>query len=341
MPSGPQTAPNAERPILSLSDVVVSFPERQTMFDRVAGRPHRSVHALNAVRFDLFRDETLGIIGESGCGKSTLARTIVGLESPDDGRIYFNGSEITSLSSSGKRDYNRKVQMIFQDPFNALNPRMTVRATITEPMRAHGIHSGDALETRFNELMELVQLAPESADRYPHEFSGGQRQRIAIARALAVAPEVLIADEVVSALDVSVQAQIVNLLIQLQDELGLTVIFVSHDLRLVRHVSHRVAVMYLGSVVEIGKANEIFAAPHHPYTQALVASAPIFNRSALRGAQRGTPAAAGELPSPFAIPSGCPFRTRCAAAMPDCANVKPILKEVGPARRSACLLPAV
>ncbi len=321
-------------PLLSFEDVVVRFPVPRTVLDRIARRPARAVHALNGVRLDLQRGETLGLVGESGCGKSTLARAAVRLLDPDDGRVRFEGQDIADLRGVARRAFNRRAQMVFQDPFGSLNPRMTVRQVLAEALAVHRMRPRAGIPARIAELLDLVRLPAGSADRLPHQFSGGQRQRIGIARALAVEPDLLVADELVSALDLSVQAQVVNLLLDLQERLGLTVLFVAHDLRLVRHISHRVAVMYLGSVMEVGDTEALFSAPRHPYTRALLDAAPD-----LDPARRTSVAAArGELPSPLAVPAGCPFHTRCPLAFDRCRVERPVLTSRGPAHRAACHL---
>jgi oligopeptide/dipeptide ABC transporter ATP-binding protein len=292
------------------------------------------VHALNGVSFTVARGETLGIVGESGCGKSTLARCLVRLYAPVAGRIRYDGLDVLALQGKARREYNRRVQMVFQDPYGSLNPRMTVRQTLAEAIRFHRLREGSAVVERVDELLGLVRLPRDAADRYPYEFSGGQRQRIGIARALAVDPDCLIADELVSALDVSVQAQIINLLLELQQKLHLTVLFIAHDLRLIRHISHRVAVMYLGSIVELADTETLFNAPAHPYTEALLKAAPE-----LDPARRSTiDAVRGELPSPLAIPAGCPFNPRCPYVMDRCRIERPLLKEHGANRLAACHL---
>ncbi|KGM30058.1 ATP-binding cassette domain-containing protein, partial [Inquilinus limosus] len=253
-------------PILEIAGLHKRFRLERTVVDALRRRPHPAVHALNGIDLAVRRGETLGIVGESGSGKSTLARCIVRLIEPDEGTMRYDGADIRSLEGAARRAFNRRVQMVFQDPRGSLNPRMTVRQTLAEALSVHRMRPKAQIPARIAELLDLVRLPREAADRYPHEFSGGQRQRIGIARALSVEPECLIADELVSALDVSVQAQVVNLLLELQERLGLTVLFVAHDLRLVRHLSHRVAVMYLGGIVETGETEALFAAPQHPYT---------------------------------------------------------------------------
>lgn len=308
-------------PILRIENVSLRFGGRRSLTDLLRRRPARVVRALNDISLSLGVSETLGIVGESGCGKSTLARCIARLHRPDQGRILFDGSDIGNLAARERRQYNRKVQMIFQDPYTSLNPRMTVGQMLEEALSVHAIRPRHQIGARIDELLELVRLPTGSKQKYPHEFSGGQRQRIAIARALAVEPVCLVADELVSALDVSVQAQVVNLLVDLQKRLGLAIVFVAHDLRLVRHVSHRVAVIYLGSVVEIGPSESLFAAPLHPYSQALLAAAP----SLAPRRQRARAAITGELPSPLAIPTGCPFHPRCPHATEICRAERPPL----------------
>jgi oligopeptide/dipeptide ABC transporter ATP-binding protein len=320
--------------VLQVDQLNVRFAARQSVLKRLMGEPRREVHALNGVSLQLFRGETLGIVGESGCGKSTLARAMVGLIQPDSGQVVFDGTDIGTLRGVERRRFNRRVQMIFQDPYGSLNPRMTVRQILTEALTVHRMRPRPAIAARVAELLDLVRLPPDAAEKLPHEFSGGQRQRIGIARALSVEPEVLIADELVSALDVSVQAQVINLLLDLQERLKLTVLFVAHDLRLVRHLSHRVAVMYLGEIVEIGKTEELFAAPRHPYTRGLLDAAPD-----LDPARRSRVASVrGELPSPVALPSGCHFHPRCRFAFDRCTQEHPLLTERGGSHLAACHL---
>jgi oligopeptide/dipeptide ABC transporter ATP-binding protein len=300
----------------------------------LAGKPTAAIQALNHVDLEVRRGETLGIVGESGCGKSTLARCLVRLLEPDEGRILFEGKDVASLGPAELRQFHRRVQMIFQDPYSSLNPRMSVGQVLSEALSVHRMRPTAEIPGRIRELLALVRLPADTAERYPHEFSGGQRQRIGIARALAVEPEVLVADELVSALDVSVQAQIINLLLQLQTRLQLTVVFVAHDLRLVRHISHRVAVMYLGKIVEISPCDELFAGPRHPYSKALLAAVPELDPSRRTRAV----AARGELPNPLELPSGCLFNTRCPFAFDRCFAQRPALTPRGPEHLAACHL---
>jgi len=329
MNAGMQSAP-----IMQVDDLHMAFNRPRSVFDRMTGKPMQIVHALNGVSIAVARGETLGIVGESGCGKSTLARCLVRLYEPLAGRISYDGLDVLALQGSARREYNRRVQMVFQDPYGSLNPRMTVRTMLTEAISFHRLREGRAVADRVNELLGLVRLPSDAADRYPHEFSGGQRQRIGIARALAVEPDCLIADELVSALDVSVQAQIINLLLELQQKLHLTVLFIAHDLRLIRHISHRVAVMYLGSIVELADTEALFNAPAHPYSEALLKAAPELDPT-----RRSTiDAVRGELPSPLAIPAGCPFHPRCPYVMDRCRIERPRLKERAGDHLAACHL---
>ena len=325
---------DASNVLISAEDVSKQFALPQSIIGRLSGQPPLAVHALSGVSFSLNRGETLGIVGESGCGKSTLARCLIRLFDCDGGKVLFEGQDIAALTGPARRAFNRRVQMIFQDPYSSLNPRMTVRQVLTEALSVHKMRPRAEIPARIDELLDLVRLTRDSADRYPHEFSGGQRQRIGIARALAVEPEVLVADELVSALDVSVQAQVVNLLLQLQEQLQLTVVFVAHDLRLVRHISHRVAVMYLGRIVELGPTESLFSAPRHPYTKALLDAAPELDPE-----HRSTAVAArGEIPSPIHPPAGCAFNTRCPLAFDRCRTERPALADRVAGHQAACHL---
>jgi oligopeptide transport system ATP-binding protein len=309
--------------LLRADDLERGFPGRRSFAEALRGLPRPVVRALAGVSLTLNRGETLAVVGESGCGKSTLARALVRLIELDGGQIDFEGQDVRRLKGDALRLFNRRVQMVFQDPYGSLNPRMTVGETLAEALRVHRMVPAGQVTARVAELLALVRLPADASGRLPHEFSGGQRQRIAIARALAVEPDVLIADEIVSALDVSVQAQILNLLLDMQERLNLSILFVSHDLRVVRHLAHQVAVMYLGRVVELGPADQVFEAPRHPYTRALLRAAPRLEAGASR---RSTTAALnGELPSPMRPPSGCPFHTRCPDAFDRCPTHVPQL----------------
>lgn len=328
-------APPADLPLLVVRDLVKHFPIREGVLNRVTG----AVRAVDGVSFDLERGETLGLVGESGCGKSTAGRTILRLLEPDSGQILLQGRDITTLSRRQLRPFRKDFQIVFQDPYSSLNPRMTVEQLIAEPMVINGF---DPQETRdrVTDLMGRVGLDTGRRNRYPKEFSGGQRQRIGVARALSLNPELLILDEPVSALDVSIQAQVVNLLRDLQQDLSLSYVFIAHDLAVVRNISTRVAVMYLGKIMEIGTRQDIYARPSHPYTQGLLSSVPIADPS-LRSKRQRTKVQ-GDIPSPSAPPSGCRFRTRCFKAQPECAESEPPLIPFGDSeRRVACFFPEV
>ncbi|MFW6091278.1 MAG: ABC transporter ATP-binding protein [Actinomycetota bacterium] len=323
--------------LLRATDLAVHFPVR------AAGGSHGSratVRAVDGVDLEIRRGETLGLVGESGCGKSTLGGALVRLVEPTAGTVDFDGVDVTRLGRRGLRAWRRRVAMIFQDPFASLDPRRTIAESVAEPLAIHGLHRGRAARrARVGELLELVGLSPDHRNRYPHEFSGGQRQRVGIARALAGEPEFVVCDEPIASLDVSVQAQVLNLLVRLQRELGLTYLFVSHDLAAIRQVSDRVAVMYLGRVVEVGPAVAAAAYPAHPYTEALLSAVPVPDPG--RERVRSRIVLGGDVPSPAAPPSGCRFRTRCPKVFEPCAGHDPALQEIGPGHEAACHLHGV
>src|SRR3954447_18154672 len=318
--------------LVQVEDLKMYFPITSGLvLDRHVG----DIKAVDGVTFEVKRGETLGLVGESGCGKSTVGRAILRLYEPTDGRIIFDGKDITRLKERQLREQRRRMQIIFQDPYASLNPRDSVGRMLAEPMRVHGLASGKQANARVRELLTTVGLPADAASRYPHEFSGGQRQRIGIARALSVNPEFVVADEPVSALDVSIQAQIINLLEQLQDEFDLTYLFIAHDLAVVRHISDRIAVMYLGSIVEVSSADELYVNPLHPYTISLLSAVPIPDPEV--DEQRRPIILAGDLPSPANPPRACRFHTRCPFVQPTkCRDEAPPLRELAPGHTVAC-----
>ena len=323
----------ANEPLVRVQDLKMYFDVDKKMFSR----HKRTLKAVDGVSFGIGRGRTFGLVGESGCGKTTVGRTIVRLYTPTDGAIYYDGKDIAKLDNKQIAPYRRKMQMIFQDPYASLDPRMTVGDIIAEPIRAHKLYSNDSeCKERVRELIATVGLKPDHISRYPHEFSGGQRQRIGIARALASNPEFIVCDEPISALDVSIQAQVVNELEELQASLGLTYLFVSHDLSMVRHISHDVGVMYLGHMVEMAPVEELFAHMQHPYTRALLSAVPIADPDLAAKSQRIV--IQGDVPTPIDPPSGCPFRTRCPYAQDICAKQRPEMRDIGGGHYCACYM---
>ncbi|MGW6912223.1 ABC transporter ATP-binding protein [Kitasatospora sp. NPDC054939] len=328
----PSPAPDRE-PLLRVTGLTRHFPITSGLLRRQTG----AVRAVDGIDFSVLPGETLGVVGESGCGKSTMGRLVTRLDEPTSGRIEFEGTDITRLGAGAMRPLRRDIQMIFQDPYSSLNPRHTVGTIVGAPFKLQKAEPAGGVKKAVQELLELCGLSPEHYNRYPHEFSGGQRQRIGIARALALRPKMIVADEPVSALDVSIQAQVVNLLDDLQRELGLTYLIIAHDLSVVRHVSDRVAVMYLGKIVEIADRDSLYRAPAHPYTTALLSAVPVPDPR--RKEQRGRIRLQGDVPSPINPPSGCRFRTRCWKAQEICATQEPPLVAMKPGHQAACHFP--
>jgi oligopeptide transport system ATP-binding protein len=322
----------AAAPLLRVKNLVKHFPIRSGLLQRVRDQ----VHAVDGVSFELEAGETLGVVGESGCGKSTTGRCVLRLIEPSAGEVWFEGRNVTALDKSSLRAATREMQIIFQDPYASLNPRMTVAAIVGEGLVIHRMASNAReIEDRVAKLLQTVGLSPDYMRRYPHEFSGGQRQRIGIARALAVNPKLVICDEAVSALDVSIQAQVINLLEDLQQQFNLTYLFIAHDLSVVEHISRRVAVMYLGRIVEIAPSRELYTTPKHPYTEALLSAVPIPDPTV----KRRRIVLQGDVPSPIHPPSGCHFHPRCPRAQPRCKTEAPQLRELAPAHVAACHFP--
>ena len=321
----------AQHPLLEVERLKKYFSVGGGLF----GSGARKVQAVEDVSFHIAAGETLSLVGESGCGKSTVGRMILKLIDPTEGAIRLSGTDIVPLSRREMHPHRREIQIIFQDPYSSLNPRMNAGDIVGEPLVVHGVAEGQAMRDRVAELFRRVGLGPEQMGRYPHEFSGGQRQRIGIARALALGPRLIVGDEPVSALDVSVQAQVINLLTDLQDEFGLSYLFIAHDLAVVKHISHRVAVMYLGRIVELAACRDLFRDPRHPYTEALLSAIPLPNP---RKTRKQRVILSGDVPSPVSPPSGCRFHTRCPVAVDECRTRTPELREVAPLHWTACHL---
>ncbi|WP_406121840.1 ABC transporter ATP-binding protein [Streptomyces sp. NBC_00989] len=327
-----QAASSEDREVLlKVEGLKKHFPIKKGILQRQVA----AVKAVDGIDFEVRKGETLGVVGESGCGKSTMGRVITRLQDPTGGSIHFEGQDITTLNAAGMRPLRRDIQMIFQDPYGSLNPRHTIGSIVSAPFRLQGVEPEGGVRKEVQRLLELVGLSPEHFNRYPHEFSGGQRQRIGIARALALKPKLVVADEPVSALDVSIQAQVVNLMDDLQTELGLTYVIIAHDLSVVRHVSDRVAVMYLGKIVELADSTKLYESPMHPYTKALMSAVPVPDPKR-RGAKSERILLKGDVPSPISPPSGCRFHTRCWKATEICRTAEPQLIELRPGQRVAC-----
>ncbi|MGW4198719.1 dipeptide ABC transporter ATP-binding protein, partial [Streptomyces sp. NPDC005004] len=330
-PAGSEDGAADSDVLLRVEGLTKHFPIKKGILQRQVG----AVKAVDGIDFEVRKGETLGVVGESGCGKSTMGRVITRLQDPTGGKITFEGQDITRLSTGRMRPLRRDIQMIFQDPYGSLNPRHTIGSIVSAPFRLQNVTPEGGVKKEVQRLLELVGLSPEHYNRYPHEFSGGQRQRIGIARALALKPKLVVADEPVSALDVSIQAQVVNLMDDLQEELGLTYVIIAHDLSVVRHVSDRIAVMYLGKMVELADRNSLYESPMHPYTKALMSAVPVPDTNR-RGQKSERILLRGDVPSPIAPPSGCRFHTRCWKATQICKTTEPLLKELRPGQRVAC-----
>jgi oligopeptide transport system ATP-binding protein len=330
MSATPMTTPASDNALLRVENLKMHFPIRRGVLQRVVG----AVKAVDGVSFEVKKGETLGLVGESGCGKSTTGRVILQLYRPTAGRVFFEGEDLTALRGEELRRKRRRMQMIFQDPYASLNPRMTVAEIVGEPLDVHGIASGAERDEQVQHLLGIVGLNPQYSKRFPHEFSGGQRQRIGIARSLALHPSFIVCDEPISALDVSIQAQVVNLLEDLQKEMGLTYLFIAHDLSMVRHISDRVAVMYLGKMMELADRSELYHNPLHPYTQALMSAVPVPDPYVEEKRQRII--LTGDPPSPANPPQGCPFNTRCPLVVDLCRHQMPEWRQASPGHWVAC-----
>ena len=325
---------NERIPLLKVEHLSKEFPAESGMFAKRFSK--RVVSAVNDISFEIYPGETFGLVGESGCGKSTTGRTIMRLTKPTAGKVFFQGKDVAEMSKHEIKDMRREMQFIFQDPYASLNPRMTIGEIVSEPMTIHGVGTKEERIERVRELLDVVGLNPEHINRYPHEFSGGQQQRVGIARALAVKPEFIVCDEPISALDVSIQSQVVNMLEDMQAEMGLTYLFIAHDLSVVRHISNRIGVMYLGSLVELGESYELNRHPIHPYTQTLLSAVPVPDPKLSRTRKRII--LEGDVPSPMNPPSGCRFHTRCPYATQKCREEMPQFKEHEPGHWAACHL---